>query len=339
MTVLPDLPLKGLPGSPRLLGCTNGEGVAWREYRRGLTPRYWLAWRDVALCYAMALGAFAAHVALDAALGSAIGLLTAPVFALWIGYWLHALWLSGHEAGHYHLARDRRLNDRLADLLVWPLFANTTARYRSNHWNHHRHLGDPQDSEISYHNCLSPWFLFKAATGIYLIGFFARNLAGRAGGPQPGRRGVSPGVGQVVLPMLAVTVLLHLAFVVPPLWYGYTGAACAWLAGILLVVPFLGSVRQVLEHRAADARCDSDFGTLEHGPVNRMFSGGIPTQYFGAAGFDRHLLHHWDPDISYTRFDDMEAFLRDSSLADRVEECRTSYLGTLRQLCATALRP
>ena len=32
------------------------------------------------------------------------------------------------------------------------------------------------------------------------------------------------------------------------------------------------------------------------------------SRYFGGAGFNRHLLHHLDPSISYTRFDEFERF-------------------------------
>jgi hypothetical protein len=50
------------------------------------------------------------------------------------------------------------------------------------------------------------------------------------------------------------------------------------------------------------------------------------------------LLHHWDPAISYTRFDEMERFFSTTQLAAEMDASRTSYGAAVRTLMAEARR-
>ena len=63
-----------------------------------------------------------------------------------------------------------------------------------------------------------------------------------------------------------------------------------------------------------------------------MFARTTGARAFGSAGFWRHLLHHWDPTVSYTRYDDLENFLMDTRLAGEIDKSRTSYLAVWRGL-------
>ena len=125
--------IKRLPGAPRMADVVNHDGVAWQTYRRALKPRYAVVWRDIAICYAMLAGGFGVLVALNARWGNTVAILWAPLFAIWIGYWLHALYLFGHEASHHNLAADHSRNDRLAEWITAPLFGDSIARYAVQH--------------------------------------------------------------------------------------------------------------------------------------------------------------------------------------------------------------
>ena len=70
---------------------------------------------------------------------------------------------------------------------------------------------------------------------------------------------------------------------------------------------------------------DVDYASVPHGETNRIFGDGIMSAMLGGAGFNRHLLHHWDPQLSYTRLRDLEAFLLETELAASVEDSRTTY--------------
>jgi fatty acid desaturase len=56
-----------------------------------------------------------------------------------------------------------------------------------------------------------------------------------------------------------------------------------------------------------------------------VFGDGLIARTFGGAGFNRHLLHHWEPGISYTRLPDLEHFLNDTDLRPIMESRKTTY--------------
>ena len=89
--------------------------------------------------------------------------------------------------------------------------------------------------------------------------------------------------------------------------------------------PFFGSLRQLLEHRSAAASRHVDYSVAPHGRMTRMFREGPFGSTFGAAGFTRHLLHHWDPSVSYTNLAEVEVFLRGCAAA-RPHLGKTGYL-------------
>jgi hypothetical protein len=51
----------------------------------------------------------------------------------------------------------------------------------------------------------------------------------------------------------------------------------------------------------------------------------------GGAGFDRHLLHHWDPQVSYTRLPELERFLLNTK-ASAALSAKESYISTFKRL-------
>ncbi len=330
-----------LPGSPELRQITHASIGSWLNFRATLRPRYRLVWCDIVLCMCMMVGGYIAHLFLTARWGNLAGLGTGIVFAAWIGFWLNSILTFGHEAAHYNLSPSRTHNDMLADWTIWLFFPQTTKSYRKSHWQHHLHLGDPEDTEVSYHNCLSPWFLAKALTGIYLPILMVRYVFGRRGKsiPSPGaqrhgRTGLK--AGALVAPLRAFTT--HSIFVGVAFYFHCYATAATWVVAAALVFPFLATVRQVLEHRAATADCETNFQHVPHGPVNRVFGKDAFSRYFGAAGFNRHLLHHWDPTVSYTRFDEMESFFSGTPLNVRLASARSSYLSSLILLSRKALR-
>ena len=336
----PDEHAETLPGSPDLRELTNPQMGDWRKFRATLQPKYGRAWLEIIFCLAMLLGGYAAHFVLARQLGNFAGLIAAPLFAAWLGFWLNAMLTFGHEAAHYNLSASTSRNDLLADWSIWLFFPQSSKSYRKSHWQHHLHLGDPQDTEISYHNCMSPWFLAKALTGIYLIELMARYAFGS--GPKPksrtafGRPGSAARFGQILA--VARAGVTHSLLVAVPLYFHDYSTPLTWLLGAALVFPFLATVRQLLEHRAEEAHCAINYREVAHGPVNRMFGKNLFSRFYGAAGFNRHLLHHWDPTVSYTCFDEMENFFRGTRLQAHIEKSRTTYSSNLILLARKALR-
>ena len=319
---------RGLPGSPKLGQVVAEDGTSWVEFRSTLTPNFARVWADIALCHVMIFGGYAGVLAADWYMGGARPLIVALPLSLFIGFWMHALCTFGHEAVHYNIASDRARNDLLAEYLIWPFFAETTRHYRVHHWQHHVHLGDHQDTEISYHNCMSPWFLTRLVTGSYLVELLFR-YSGQKSPTAPtakpdGALDSDPWRGHRWA--VCRTALLHGCLIGIPLLLGLWIAAAAWGIAALLAYPMFNTLRQILEHRREDAPCDIDFTEVEHGAITYSFGNGFVSRYFGAAGFNRHLLHHWEPSVSYTNFDAMQTFLRGTPLRDRIDASRRSYL-------------
>ncbi|NNL65151.1 MAG: fatty acid desaturase, partial [Myxococcales bacterium] len=170
---------------------------------------------------------------------------------------------------------------------------------------------------------LSAGFVLRSLLGVRLVQTGLRRFrhgAAEAGGPAP------------ELGFVAAAALLHGGVVLGAIATGRWPLGLAWAAGVLVVLPFLSSVRQTLEHRSESARSDVDYATVDHGETNRLFGDGWLPALVGGAGFNRHLLHHWDPQLSYTRLPELEASLRDTELAERLAAGRTTYAETFSRL-------
>lgn len=311
----------------------SADGQRWVEHRRGLGPRYGIVWRDLLVCWGMIAAGLASAVWVELRWGVLGGAITAPVVVLWLGFWIHAISNFGHEAAHRNLARDRKTNDRLADAFVWILFGRGVREYRETHWQHHLHLGDHEDSEVSYHNCLSPWFLASVLSGLHPFRVWRRHS--RVADEQARKK--KGEVDARWAPLLR-SVLFHAVMIALLFAVGTLVAPAVWVAAVGLAFPTFVSLRQILEHRDADAGCEIDFERVLHGPLTRMFGSDPFSYFFGAAGFNRHLLHHWDPGISYTRFDEMESFFARTAVARELAASRTSYWSAFVRMLATARR-
>ena len=95
---------------------------------------------------------------------------------------------------------------------------------------------------------------------------------------------------------------------------------------------FFGSLRQLLEHRDDAAPSATDFQTRNHGPFTRLFGDDVFSATFGGAGFNRHLLHHWEPQVSYTRLPELETYLQGTEIKRVTDLRRTTYFETFRRL-------
>jgi hypothetical protein len=110
------------------------------------------------------------------------------------------------------------------------------------------------------------------------------------------------------------------------------GAGRARLLGELAFFPFFVSLRQTLEHRDEEASADVDYRQVDHGATNRLFGDGPVSNTLGSAGFNRHALHHWEPQVSCTRLRDLERYLERTELEPALERRRTSYRETFLRL-------
>ncbi|HEX6071607.1 MAG TPA: fatty acid desaturase [Sphingomicrobium sp.] len=272
---------------------TVGEYAA---FRNGLTADYAKIRRDLASGYA-ALAATVAGVGI-------IGPIAVPIGAMLIGFFIAFVQLFIHEAAHYGLAADRRTNDRIANRLICWQVGTDIASYRATHWEHHRSLGTSKDTEVSYRNSLNPGFVAAMLIGIHAL----RVFVSRKEGPAKGKK--------LKLRPLLVGLAAHFCLIVGLVLLGCWQAAVAWLAGMSIFFPFFATLRQLLEHRPTDG---------SEGAVTRLFGDDMFSRTFGGAGFNRHMLHHLEPQVSYTRLVELEKYLMATSASAELNARRCSY--------------
>lgn len=82
------------------------------------------------------------------------------VLCEWISYWLypvafiivgsrfHALDAMMHEATHYRLHPNKKINDFVGELAVWPLGLSVFFYRRVRHFSHHKSIGTVRDTHI-----------------------------------------------------------------------------------------------------------------------------------------------------------------------------------------------
>jgi fatty acid desaturase len=306
---------------PPLLARVNAETVnGYAKFRRTLTPDFATVWRDIALGYFALCGVL---VMVAQAPGFIGGIAAAVAGAVAIGFLIAFLQLFIHEAAHYNLAADRTRSDALANLLIAWQVGTTIAAYRRVHFEHHRHLGHHNDGERSYVHKLTWRFLFEMISGVHAFRVFLDRAKAPAAKGDIAPKSLAP---------LVRGASIHLVILIALLALGAWPAALAWIGGMAVFFPLFATLRPLLEHRptASDER-------LLTGPreaVTRMFDDGFFARIFGGAGFNRHLLHHWEPQVSYTRLGDLDDYLSRTSIGMIVEARRTTYLRAFLDILA-----
>ncbi len=294
-------------------------GRNYANFRKTLTPRYGRVIADIALGYA-ALGGWL--VLIGQAHGLVAGVAAASVGAVGVGFLIAYLQLFIHEGAHYNLAASKQRNDWMADWLICWHVGTAISAYRATHSEHHRYLGDARDTEVSYLNALTPRFLIEMLTGLHALRVFrARTTAAPPASASP----TAAPASKSRLPLLR-GLAIHALLIGAMLALGAWPAALAWVAGIAIPYPLFATLRPMLEHRPTVGMVD------DGASVTRLFDDGAFARIFGGAGFNRHFLHHLEPQISYTRLGELEAHLAKTSMGPVLDAHRATYLGTFVQL-------
>jgi fatty acid desaturase len=302
----------------------SNSGVPYRDYRRTLTPDPRVVWREITVGYAALAITLGSMFALETFYPVAAYIAVIPT-AFLLGALLHYLGLFQHAAAHDGLAKDRRANDRLANIFLGALLASEIQAYRVQHMLHHRNHGTLKDNENAYVDALDSRYFITWLSGMRTI---QKLLA-----PAPMEAEAPPaGGGRFRLLSLAGHGLVFIVLILS----GYVAVALAWALAVGILFPMISDTRLILEHRREDADPRVNYRTEAHGAYTRMFRGGLSRRLLGAAGFDRHMLHHWEPAIPYERLQDLETYLHSAGLTELIEARKTTYP---RAFFSLALRP
>ncbi len=300
----------------------NAEERPLKEFVTTLTPRFFIVWRDILFGYCgLAIGVLLSFIVAHSSSLFGQILLSVPISILF-GAFFFFLGNFLHEAAHYNLAASKKQSDRLANLFIGVLLCQDIHRYRPIHWEHHRKLGTTEDTENSYFNALSFSFIIKMLTGVHLIKTMLdrdKNISEKTAD----KKKLS-----YFSYISVIGMLMHICIVLSCLYIGNYTLAFAWTGGFIFVFPFLGALRQLLEHRSENADLQADYTQINHGAISRVFRKSLGSSFLGSAGFRNHLFHHWLPQVSYTRLDDLHVFLKETELKDVIEKRTTTYYDT-----------
>ncbi len=312
-------------------GLADSQGRRYTDFLRTLRPDFGRVRRDLAFGYCLLIASAVLTVALGSA--GAPPVLTTMAGALLIGYWIAYIQLFIHEGAHYNLTAARAHNDRLCNLLIGWMIGTSVAQYRIVHFQHHRALGTTNDSEMTYFFPLNLGFVVKTLLGLraFEVILMRYRLVARAKA-QTQSAATKTDSGRKRQGMMIAGLAMHGAITFGLYAIGGIAPALAWLLGVGMVFPFFGALRQLLEHRREDARADIDYRIIDHGAFTRLFGDDALSASFGGAGFNRHLLHHWEPQLSYTNLPALEQFLLETEMQPIIEARRSTYPATFLRL-------
>jgi fatty acid desaturase len=307
-------------------------GRLYIEFLKSLQPNFPRVYIDITFGYLMlAITAISIKVLSDFGFWKQIVIM---IGAVSFGYWIAYLVLFLHEAAHWNLARDPKISDQISNTCFTWLVGTTVRDYRLIHMQHHRALGTAGDSEITYFFPLNLSTIAKLMFGLRVLEILYErsvNLT-KLSHSRPIKINSAKSQPLQEKRSLYISLIIHAGLITLAILFSQWPIAIAWVLGIVMFYPLFGGLRQILEHRRIDSDPSVDYRTVDHGSFSRMFGIGPISSTFGGAGFNRHLLHHWEPKVSYTNLAELEDFLMHTPLAEIIDVHRTNYFSTLIQL-------
>ena len=297
----------------------NNEGLSYHDFKKTLQPNYPKIGFDIAAGWILIVACVIVGLLINQIESIWIKILLSLADSMLLGFVVNYLSNFFHEAAHYNIAPDKNKNDLIANCFLGILQAQHIKQYRIVHWQHHVHIGTPEDTEYSYFSALTFRFFMESLTGTRAVRIFLSRSKSNAANEQTGNE------KKQKLQMLFAGIIFHIVVLVIFIFTKQYWLAGIWLVGFGTFFPFFGSLRQLLEHRGEWASKKTDYSKTAHGRLTRIFSGSAFAAAFGSAGFDRHLLHHLEPQISYTNLSQLEKFLRQTSIGTQIKKQKTSY--------------
>lgn len=226
---------------------------------------------------------------------------------LWFGLSMHGVLNLMHEASHFHVFRARAASDRLGHWLLGPLIASDFETYRQRHWDHHRFVGQDNDTKDAYLLDLrGPRFATFVLRCLLLQEALRKFRSTRSGdGPGKGKRSNSKNIW--MLRTLFVQALFGLSLLATAAaahgssgWTMWLSAALAWGAiyayGMMGLTLCIASLRTLAEHGPGTAG-EKGAATAGRARLRNIRCGPLGRFLMGSYGFAEHATHHRYPAI------------------------------------------
>lgn len=217
----------------------------------------------------------------------------------------HAFINGVHEASHYCLARDRRVNEGIGNFFFALPIGLTVARYRVTHTDHHRYLNSERDpSNFVSSTSLSPLQVMLTLAWLACgraVFDILRSALRKHETVDEGDRGSAEAVAHIDRRRALYALAYHLPLMAIAFALQHLDLWIAWALSAMTLAPFFDGLRTVAEHRAGSGD-GARFHTRSH------HRSRIVSMLF-APLFQYHWEHHLFPGIPHHRLAELHSTL------------------------------
>ena len=235
-----------------------------------------------------------------------------------IGAVQHRFFTIYHEAFHYNLFRNKRLNDYAAMFFAsFPSFS-TYKNAKLRHLNHHFKTATEVDPERVSHISSFKDFIrivfphFETLKKILINFGFKLNIKAIAGRAEGNLNSKNLKYELLLFLIFNFILFIFLIFIFNNSFYIY-------YAGIFITMPIFSSIRSWVEHYNLDQ---------DKLPAHRViiYCNLIERFFFAPMSFNFHLIHHANMNIPHFKL--KYASIKHKGLLKNIEIKRTSYIKT-----------
>lgn len=208
-----------------------------------------------------------------------------------------------HECSHFHVFRTKEWNDRLGNWALGNLIFANFQSYRLRHWDHHRFLGETNDTKDSYLIRIEKYklcvFFLRCLLGIEAVKKFFHQL-------NTGHNNSANTADSTWVVRLIIFQLLYFAsiFILATLIWDnvntallvtvYTYFVC-YIYSTMSIAIFIATLRAIAEHQITN----NNITTQGRASLRNFNCSTISRIVFGSYGFGEHFTHHIYPAIPY----------------------------------------
>jgi fatty acid desaturase len=251
-----------------------------------------------------------------------------PLVIMWIGARQHALAILMHEATHYLLFKNRRLNAVVSELfLAWPLFI-TTQTYRPSHFAHHRHVNTEKDPDLMRKQSSASEWEFPKSWGALatllvkdVFGLNTRQLVSDFDDMWDQKATTKAGVDAYVVARIFYYIVVLSAVTYFRVWPMFL---LLWVVPILTWLKMIMRIRSIAEHFAIE---NDHVYTQSRTTLPSLFE----RLFVAPRHVSFHLEHHLYPSVPYFRLPQLHAVLMKDAVFPSRAHVTSTYWGVLRE--------
>jgi len=247
-----------------------------------------------------------------------------------------------HEASHFRLLPNKKLNDLVSDFFFAAPVLITTQHYRAQHLPHHKHLGNSGlDTDRRAWYTIRRWHFVRRSLLILSGGEALATFLSYSNVNENASAGKAALARRVMLVAITNGLLLGYCAWLGSVWL-YVGL---WVLPMFTLTMYFLTLRVIAEHQMVEYShqqtdafrhdlSDPLIRTVQPGPLGRFLLGSL--------NFFYHHEHHLAPSVRYTNLPKLHRLLIARGYYQRYPQALgPGYLTTLYQLvfpCQTANR-